>query len=116
MDWLAGMSVVCITSFSEGFSNAIIEYMAAGLPVVAVDVGGNRDAIVHGQTGFIVPDRTPEAFAAPLLELLRNEELRANMGANVFQRCKELFEVGKTIGQLEDLYQSLIAMAASSST
>ena len=111
MDWLAGMSVGCITSFSEGFSNAIIEYMAAALPVVAVDVGGNRDAIVHGQTGFLVPDRTPEAFAAPLIELLRNEELRANMGANGLQRCKELFEVGKTIGQLEELYESLIPHA-----
>jgi glycosyltransferase involved in cell wall biosynthesis len=114
MDWLAGMSVGCITSFSEGFSNAIIEYMAAGLPVVAVDVGGNRDAIVHGQTGFLVPDRTPEAFAAPLIELLRNEELRASMGASGFQRCKELFEVGKTIGQLEDLYESLISRAGQS--
>ena len=109
MDWLAGMSVGCITSFSEGFSNAIIEYMAAGLPVVAVDVGGNRDAIVHGETGFLVPDRKPESFAEPLIQLLRNEQLRDNTGAAGFQRCKELFEVGKTIGQLEELYQSLIA-------
>jgi glycosyltransferase involved in cell wall biosynthesis len=109
MDWLAGMSIGCLTSFSEGFSNAIMEYMAAGLPVVAIDVGGNRDAIVHGETGFLVPERTPEAFAQPLIELLRNEELSTTMGSKGFERCKEMFEVGKTIGQLEQLYESLIA-------
>jgi len=109
MDWLAGMSIGCLTSISEGFSNAIMEYMAAGLPVVAINVGGNRDAIVDGETGFLVPERTPEAFAKPLIELLRNEKLRATMGAKGFQRCTELFEVGKTIGQLEDFYESLMA-------
>ncbi len=109
MDWLAGMRIGCLTSISEGFSNAVMEYMAAGLPVVAIDVGGNRDAIVHGETGFLVPDRTPEAFARPLIELLRNEELRATMGRKGFERCSELFEVEKTIGQLEQLYESLIA-------
>jgi glycosyltransferase involved in cell wall biosynthesis len=109
MDWLAGMCVGCLTSISEGFSNAIMEYMAAGLPVVAIDVGGNRDAVVHGETGFLVPERTPEAFAQPLIELLRNEEMRAAMGAKGFERCRELFEVGKTIGQLEQLYEKLIA-------
>ncbi len=109
MDWLAGMSIGCLTSISEGFSNAIMEYMAAGLPVVAIDVGGNRDAVVHGETGFLVPERSPEAFAQPLIQLLRNEELRAAMGAKGFERCRELFEVGKTIGQLEQLYESLLA-------
>ena len=109
MDWLAGMSIGCLTSFSEGFSNAIMEYMAAGLPVVAIDVGGNRDAIVHGETGFLVGERTPEAFAQPLIELLRNEELRIAMGRNGFERCTEMFEVEKTIGQLEQLYESLMA-------
>ena len=52
MDWLARMSIGCLTSISEGFSNAIMEYMAAGMPVVAIDVGGNRDAVVEGETGF----------------------------------------------------------------
>jgi len=111
MDCLARMSVGCLTSFSEGFSNAIMEYMAAGLPVVAIDVGGNRDAIVEGETGFLVADRSPEAFARPIITLLRDETLRVSMGVKGFQRCKDNFEVGKTIGQLEDLYESLMAQA-----
>ena len=114
MDCLARMSIGCLTSFSEGFSNAIMEYMAAGLPVVAIDVGGNRDAIVEGETGFLVAERSPEAFAKPIIRLLRDEQLRAAMGAQGFARCKENFEVGKTIGQLEDLYESVIAQAGRS--
>ncbi len=108
MDYLARMCIGCLTSFSEGFSNAIMEYMAAGLPAVAIDVGGNRDAIVDGETGYLVRERSPEAFAKPLIELLRNEELRAAMGAKGFQRCAENFEVGKTIEQLEEFYESLV--------
>jgi L-malate glycosyltransferase len=109
MDYLARMSVGCLTSFSEGFSNAIMEYMAAGMPVVAIDVGGNRDAIVDGETGFLVPERSPEAFAKPITQLLRDEGLRLRMGHAGFVRCTENFEVQKTIGQLEAYYKSLLA-------
>jgi L-malate glycosyltransferase len=109
MDWLARMSIGCLTSISEGFSNAIMEYMAAGMPVVAIDVGGNRDAVVEGETGFLVPERSPEALAQPIIRLLRDESLRAKMGDAGFVRCSELFEVQKTIGQLEDYYRSLLS-------
>ena len=109
MDCLARMSIGCLTSISEGFSNAIMEYMAAGLPAVAIDVGGNRDAIIEGETGYLVKERSPEAFAKPLIELLRDEGLRARMGEKGYERCVENFEVGKTIGQLEEFYESLLA-------
>ena len=109
MDCLARMSIGCLTSISEGFSNAIMEYMAAGMPAVAIDVGGNRDAIVEGETGYLVKERSPEAFAKPLIDLLRNEDLRARMGDKGYERCVENFEVGKTIGQLEKFYESLVA-------
>ncbi len=109
MDYLARMSVGCLTSFSEGFSNAIMEYMAGGMPVVAIDVGGNRDAIIDGETGFLVPGRSPEALAKPIIQLLRDESLRLKMGDSGFVRCTENFEVQKTIGQLEAYYESLLA-------
>ena len=107
MDYLSRMCIGCLTSYSEGFSNAVMEYMAAGLPVVATDVGGNRDAIVDGKTGYLVRGRTPEAFAKPLIHLLRNENVRLQMGLEGFQRCTEYFEVSKTIRQLEQFYYSL---------
>ena len=64
MDWLSRMSIGCLTSISEGFSNAIMEYMAAGMPVVAIDVGGNRDAVVDGETGYLVTRARPAGVCA----------------------------------------------------
>lgn len=102
------MFVGCLTSKSEGFSNVILEYMAAGLPVVATDVGGNREAILNGQTGYLVGERTPEAFAKPLLQLLTHEGQRQEMGQRNYERCLEDFELSRTIKLLGDYYCSLL--------
>lgn len=108
MDYLARMSIGCLTSQSEGFSNAILEYMAAGLPVVATDVGGNREAILDGETGYLVAEHTPEAFAKPVIQLLKNEDQRLRMGSKGFERCQEHFEINRTIVGLEQYYRSLL--------
>lgn len=107
-DYLGHMSIGCLSSHSEGFSNAILEYMAAGLPVVATDVGGNGEAIEEGVTGYLVRQRTPEAFAEPIIGLLRDEYRRATMGQQSFARCRELFDVAVTVRRLEDYYTMLV--------
>jgi L-malate glycosyltransferase len=112
IDYLSRMSVACLSSLSEGLSNAILEYMAVGLPVVATDAGGNCEAVLDGETGFLVRERTPEAFARPVIELLRDEDLRRRMGANGLARCLANFEQGKTIRDLEDYYAALVLRAA----
>jgi glycosyltransferase involved in cell wall biosynthesis len=109
VDYLSRMCIGCLTSHSEGFSNSIMEYMAAGLPAVATAVGGNLEAIVDGKTGYLVHERTSEAFAKPLIDLLENEGLRKQMGELGYVRCAENFEIGKTIRSLEDFYLSLAA-------
>ncbi len=108
MDYLARMSVGCLTSQSEGFSNSILEYMAAGIPVVATDVGGNKEAVEHGTTGFVVPARDSNAFAAPVIRVLEDESLRSWMGAKARERCASTFDIGLAIKQQEEYYLDLL--------
>ncbi len=67
---LAGADIFVLPSRSEGFSNAIVEAMAAGLPVVATNVGGNAEAVENEVSGFIVPAEDPQALADAVLQLL----------------------------------------------
>jgi glycosyltransferase involved in cell wall biosynthesis len=106
-DFLRRMSIGCLCSQSEGFSNAILEYMAAGLPVVATDVGGNDEAIQDGVTGCIVRTREPEAFARPVIRLLRDEKLRSELARRSLERCRDKFEIGAAIRRLERYYLGL---------
>lgn len=79
-DHLAAADIFVLPSRSEGFSNAIIEAMAASLPVVATDVGGNAEAVKNGVTGFIVPSDDPHALAAAIIRLLADPAQAAQLG------------------------------------
>jgi glycosyltransferase involved in cell wall biosynthesis len=70
-----------LSSKAEGFANAILEYMAVGLPVVATDVGGVREAISKGQNGFIVPAGDDAQMAARIIEVLSDDTRAREMGA-----------------------------------
>ena len=79
--YLAAADIFVLPSRSEGFSNAIIEAMAASLPVVATDVGGNAEAVKDGISGYIVPPEDPSALADALKRLLLDPERARRMGA-----------------------------------
>ena len=93
-----------LSSHEEGFSNAVLEGMAAGLPMVVTDVGGNAEAVVDGDTGYVVPARDPGKLGQALLAVARDEN-RARMGARGKQRAEELFTVEACLRQYEHLYQ-----------
>lgn len=95
-------------SHEEGFSNAILEAMAGGKPVVAYDVGGNPEAIRDGETGHLVPLRLPEALADAMLRLLRNPERRNDMGEKGRERAATRFSVERMVHEMETLYESLM--------
>ncbi|MBP2684046.1 MAG: glycosyltransferase [Deltaproteobacteria bacterium] len=94
-------------SREEGFSNAILEAMAAGLPVVACGVGGNPEVVVDGETGRLVPSRNAAAFASAIVELLADPEKRNAMGEAGRHRVTERFSLDRMMEEMESLYESL---------
>lgn len=106
--YLALMEVGCLSSKNESFSNAILEYMAAGLPVVATDVGGNREAVLNGITGYLTPAGEASAFAEAVIRLLDDENLRKAMGFRARERCREHFSMDACIRRHEDYYESFL--------
>jgi glycosyltransferase involved in cell wall biosynthesis len=110
-DYLARMAIGCLTSESEGLPNAILEYMAAGLPVVATEVGGIPELVDHGKTGFLVRERSADAVAEPIIRLLRDEGLRTTMGQAGLSRARTDFEISVAVKRLEDFYINAVAQS-----
>jgi len=106
---LGAMDIFAFPSLSEGLPLAVIEAMAAGLPCVALDAGGTAEAVVHGQTGYVVRGDDAAGFKAGLRRLINDEELRAELGARGRQRAFTLFNPERQAGQYRDLYLSVLA-------
>ncbi|HEB76091.1 MAG TPA: glycosyltransferase [Nitrospirae bacterium] len=104
---LKGMDVFVMTSRYEGLSNAIMEAMLAGLPVVATDVGGNGELVVDGETGFLCPPDDAGTVAERILYLLGNEEEAAQMGARGRERVMRDFSVERMVRATEEIYRRL---------
>jgi len=103
-------SDVCVlSSKAEGFSNSILEYMGAGRPVVATDVGGAREAIIEGETGYLVPSGNDEAMAARIVALLRDEERARAMGERGRTIVKQRFSCEAQLERTERLYAQVFA-------
>ncbi|GAK51913.1 glycosyl transferase, group 1 [Candidatus Moduliflexus flocculans] len=105
---LSIMDIVVSASYEEGFSNAILEAMAAGKPVVATSVGGNPEAVIDGETGRIVPAGDAHALAAALLELLHHPNQRIKYGQNARKRIEEHFLMESMIHRIENVYDHLL--------
>lgn len=95
-------------SHEEGFSNAVIECMAAGLPMLVTDVGGNKEAVPDGVAGFVVPPRDPQAIANALARLAGDSELRRRLGAAAHDRAKRLFSLESCVGHYLEAYRALL--------
>ncbi|MBX8577854.1 glycosyltransferase [Pseudomonas cichorii] len=98
----ANIGVLC--SHEEGFSNAIIEGMAAKLPMVVTNVGGNAEAVVDGVTGLVVAPHAPDKLAEALLLIAQNPE-RDQMGERGRQRVETVFSMDACLQAYVDLYR-----------
>ena len=105
------MDVFVLPSRSEGFSNALIEAMAAGVPIVATNVGGNSEAIVDGDCGWLVPSATPRKLAEKIIELLKNPQKAAQLGKAAQKRAQSLFSLDGMIEKYDQLFQSTVKSA-----
>src|SRR5205085_9609469 len=105
---LAASDVCVLSSTAEGFSNAILEYMAAARPVVATDVGGAREAVVEGETGYLIPAGDDEAMATRIVSLLREPERARAMGRRGKQIVEENFSCEAQLARTLALYDRLL--------
>lgn len=99
----------CLLSHSEGFSNALLEAMACGVPSVVTRVGGNPEAIHDGENGFLVPVGDDAAAAERLLFLLRNPERAVQIGQAGRTSAETRFSADTMINKLISLYRDLLA-------
>ena len=105
---LAASDVCVLSSTSEGFPNVIVEYMAAGRPVVATDVGGVSEAVVGGRTGYVVPPGDDAAMAARVTELLTDETKRDAFGRLGRAISLERFSCEAQLRRTVELYERLL--------
>jgi glycosyltransferase involved in cell wall biosynthesis len=108
---LLNISEVCVLSSRgvEGFSNSITEYMAAARAVVATDIGGAREAIIEGETGFVVAPGDDEAMAARIVELLKDPARAQAMGRRGREVVEQKFSCAAQLERTEQLYRQLLA-------
>lgn len=106
----ARLDVYLNTSQHEGIPMSILEAMAHGLPVVAPDVGGIGEIIEDGVDGFLVSDRNPKAFAAPLLRL-QDVALRRRIGAAARDKVRRAFSATTMAARYCEQYRSLSALS-----
>ncbi|MBD3401584.1 glycosyltransferase [candidate division GN15 bacterium] len=105
---LAGFDIGVLCSQSESFSNSLVEYMAAGLPVVASDVGGNSEAIDHEQTGLLYPVEDQAALTASLRRLLDNPDFAEQLGTAARKDAHATYTREAMLRRHEEFYTSLL--------
>lgn len=102
------MDVFCIASDNEGFGLVAAEAMFHQLPVVATAVGGLKDIVVVGETGFLVPSHRPDKLAEKLKILIDDPDLRRSMGAKGLARAQAEYSAEAYVGKVHQLYQELL--------
>lgn len=96
------------TNRIEGFPMVLVEAMLAGLPIVAFDLGGVKDAIIEGETGYCISGRDVQAFRSKCLELVDNSELRLSMGEKAQAKALAEFTQSGMLEQYSLIFKELV--------
>lgn len=111
-DILLAADMAAGSSLREGLSISLLEAMSSGKPVVTTDIGGNREAVTDGRTGFLVPPGNPELLAAAVKRLWSDRELGRRMGSAARKRVEERFSVRGMVQRTEEIYERLLNKGA----
>ncbi len=106
--WMPHFDCLWLGSDYEGQSNAIMEAMSAAVPVVATDIPGNRDLVVHEQTGYLVPVGDRAEFASRTKMILEDSDLAKQMGQAGQQRMSNEFSIEQMVQRHASLYRDMI--------
>jgi glycosyltransferase involved in cell wall biosynthesis len=110
---MAQCSVFVRPTYFDGDAASVREALALGVPVVASDVGGTKDAVVHGQTALLAPDRDPEALADCVVRILRDGELRQRLSAAARDYAAQRFDLDTMVELTMQAYQQMFVPHAS---
>ncbi|HEY2826796.1 MAG TPA: glycosyltransferase [Pirellulales bacterium] len=105
---LSHIDVLWEAGAGEEHSDAILEAMSAGIPVVAADALGNRELVLSGETGYLVPQQERAGFARCTLPLLENPELAGELGAAGRRRAMQFYRVDEMVARYAELYRQLL--------
>lgn len=105
---LPAIDIFLVPSAHEGFGLVAVEAMLASLPVIATRVGGLKDVVIDGETGFLIPPLDPQALAVKIKALIQNPELRKSMGQKGKMRALENYTAERYCAEIEDLYLGLL--------
>ena len=108
---LAQASIVCLPSYREGLPKALLEAAACARAIVTTDVPGCREAVCHGENGWLVPPHDAASLARTLGEAIANRELCAKFGATGRQMAENHFAAHIIIGQTLEIYEELFQSA-----
>jgi glycosyltransferase involved in cell wall biosynthesis len=105
--YLQAADLFVLPSRAEGLSNALLEAMAAGLPVVATRVGGTADVIISGENGLLVPPEDASALAEALTSLFQNTARKEELGCAARRTVETRYAISSVAACYLELYQRL---------
>lgn len=108
LKYLHKFDLFVLPSVDEGMSNALLEAMACGLPVIATNVGGNAEVIIDGKTGVLVPACEPTSLAEGILRLIQDRNLRIQMGTMGRELAVKKFGIETMVQNYQEFYNRLL--------
>ena len=104
----AAFDLFFLSSRTEGICNSLLEAMAMEIPIVATDVGGTKELIMDGQTGYLLPDGDVEGMARALMVLIRSKDLRRSMRRAARKHIEDKFSFSSRLQCMEALYEKIL--------